>query len=89
MSLNLDLVGLGVSSVTVDGRTADWSRDGQELTVTPRRPLKERQRFDVVVRYRGVPVELEIPGYGIPAGFMTTPDGRDAWVEETRSRPAH
>lgn len=65
MSLNLDLVGLGVSSVTVDGRTADWSRDGQELTVTPRRPLKERQRFDVVVRYRGVPVERD-PGLRHP-----------------------
>jgi aminopeptidase N len=74
-SLNLDLVGLDVSSVKVNGRTADWSRNGQELTVTPRRPLKERQRFDVVVRYGGVPVEFEIPGFGIPAGFMTTPDG--------------
>jgi len=33
---NLDLVGLTVRSIEVDGRAASWSRSGQELSVTPR-----------------------------------------------------
>ncbi len=32
---NLDLDGLTVRSIKVDGRSAHWSRDGGELTVTP------------------------------------------------------
>ena len=34
---DLDLVGLNVRSVKVDGRNAAWARDGQELVITPRR----------------------------------------------------
>lgn len=74
-SFNLDLVGLEVTDVEVNHRDAQWSRSGQELVVTPRRPLRDRQRFTVEIEYEGVPVEFEIPGFGIPAGFMTTPDG--------------
>ena len=74
-SFNLDLVGLTVRSVKVDNRSATWSRRGQELVITPRRPLRSGKRFEVDVTYDGVPVEFVIPGFGIPAGFMTTPDG--------------
>ena len=34
-SFNLDLRGLTVSSVTVNGSTATFTRKGQELTITP------------------------------------------------------
>ena len=34
-SFNLDLDGLTVRSISVDGRSRAWSRDGGELTVTP------------------------------------------------------
>jgi aminopeptidase N len=74
-SFNLDLVGLDVKRVKVDGRRASWSRSGQELTVTPRRPLKDGHRFKVEVRYEGVPVEFILPGTDIRTGFMATPDG--------------
>jgi aminopeptidase N len=74
-SFNLDLVGLTVRSVDVDNRPATWSRSGQELVITPERPLRPGKRFKVEVTYDGVPVEFVIPGFGIPAGFMTTPDG--------------
>jgi aminopeptidase N len=74
-SFNLDLVGLTVRSIEVNNQAATWSRSGQELVVTPRRPLRPGKRFKVEVRYDGVPVEFVIPGFGIPAGFMTTPDG--------------
>ena len=68
-SFNLDLVGLTVHSVRVDGRQASWSRDGGELTVTPERGLRERRSFTVVVRYSGIPESLE------GAGFVHTDDG--------------
>jgi aminopeptidase N len=74
-SFNLDLVGLEVRDVKANGKRASWSRDGQELVVTPRRPLKKRARFEVVVRYGGVPVELQAPDIPVPRGFMPTSDG--------------
>jgi aminopeptidase N len=74
-SFNLDLVGLEVRHVKVNGRRAAWSRSGQELTITPRRPLEEGSRFKVKVRYDGVPVEFILPGTDIRTGFMATPDG--------------
>jgi aminopeptidase N len=74
-SFNLDLVGLEVRKVQVNGRNAKWSREGQELIVDPKGRLKDGRRFTAKVTYDGVPVEFEIPGFGIPAGFMTTEDG--------------
>jgi aminopeptidase N len=74
-SFNLDLVGLEVRRVKVDGMGAAWSRDGQELVVTPRRPLKKRAGSKIVVRYGGVPVALRAPDIPVPTAFMTTSDG--------------
>jgi hypothetical protein len=68
-SFNLDLVGLDVKSIKVDGRRASWSRDGQELTVTPRKGLRDHRSFTTVVRYSGIPESLE------GAGFIATDDG--------------
>ena len=69
-SFNLDLDGLTVRSVTVDGRRARWSRDEAELTVTPRHGLREGTRFTTVVRYDGTPQTL--PNN---KGFFHTDDG--------------
>ena len=38
-AFNLDFQGLTIRSLTVDGRPARWTRNGGELTVTPRRAL--------------------------------------------------
>ena len=46
---DLDLVGLDVHRIRVDGARATWSRAGQELTITPRHALKKHQRFTVRV----------------------------------------
>jgi aminopeptidase N len=43
--------------------------------ITPKRALQQGRRFDVEVRYSGVPVEFILPGTTIRTGFMTTPDG--------------
>jgi aminopeptidase N len=50
---NLDLRGFTVRSVLVDGKAAAFSRDGQELTVTPRRELRRGSAFKVKVTYDG------------------------------------
>jgi hypothetical protein len=73
-SFNLDLDGLTVRSVTVDGRPAAWSRNDGELTVVPRHGLREGSRYTTVVRYDGVPVVLpDESGFG--GGFLHTDDG--------------
>jgi aminopeptidase N len=74
-SLNFDLVGLEVRDVEVGHRQASWTRSGQELTVTPSRPLRAGKPFEVDVTYDGIPVEFVLPGFGIRTGFMATPDG--------------
>jgi aminopeptidase N len=74
-SFNLDLVGLTVRRVSVDGARAQWSRSGQELVVTPESPLGPGRGFEVTVRYDGVPVEFVLPGTDIRTGFMATPEG--------------
>ncbi len=74
-SFNLDLDGLTVERVRVDGRPARWSRDGQELTITPGRRIVQDQRFRVKVTYAGVPREFTIPGTDIRTGFMAVEDG--------------
>ena len=40
-SFSLDLFGLEVLSVTVDGEPAGFTREGLELVVTPRQPLAQ------------------------------------------------
>jgi aminopeptidase N len=75
---NLDLVGLTVRSITVNGRPATWTRTDHELVVTPAAGLRRGRPFTVVVRYDGVPVTQEIvigPNFSIEAGFMHTDDG--------------
>ena len=74
-SLNLDLLGFDVKRVKVRNEGARWSRDGQELTVTPRRPLKRDKRFALTVRYSGVPVDFRDLVIGVPIGFTPTSDG--------------
>ncbi|MGI8612848.1 MAG: M1 family metallopeptidase [Nocardioidaceae bacterium] len=71
---NLDLQGLRVSRVSVDGRSAKWSRSGHELVVRPVAPLPARTGHDVVVRYSGVP-HTHIDPDGSEDGWVPTDDG--------------
>jgi len=73
-ALNLDLDGLDVRSVTVDGTAADWNRAGQELTVRPRDELDEGATFRVTVRYSGTPATVTDPD-GSEEGWLRTADG--------------
>ncbi|GGV77146.1 metallopeptidase [Streptomyces griseoloalbus] len=83
-ALNLDLEGLDVETVTVDGATARWSRAGQELTVRPRDALRRDAGFRVTVRYSGAPVTVTDPD-GSEEGWLRTADGALALGEPAGS----
>ena len=72
---DLDLVGLTVHGVRVDGKTATWRRDGQELVISPGRALDRHADFRVVVRYGGIPTPVPDLLTHLPTGFMATSDG--------------
>ncbi|MEU2306687.1 M1 family metallopeptidase [Streptomyces misionensis] len=75
-SFDLDLQQLEVTKVQVNGRRAAFSRDGDEVTVTPRGALAKGRRFTVNVTYGGVPQPLSGPiVFGSEYGWMKTPDG--------------
>ncbi|WP_030018274.1 M1 family metallopeptidase [Streptomyces monomycini] len=75
-SFHLDLQKLAVTSIEVDGRRAKFTRSGDEITVTPKRPLEEDERFTVEVVYGGVPLPLSGPiVFGSDYGWMKTDDG--------------
>ena len=61
-TFNLDLSGLEVHSVTVDGADAEFSRSGHELTVQPASPLTASSQFAVAVVYSGSPEPIADPG---------------------------
>ncbi|MEV6829006.1 M1 family metallopeptidase [Amycolatopsis sp. NPDC051102] len=64
-SFDLDLHGLTVDSVKVDGRDAKFARTGDhELVITPARPLWRGQDFKVAIAYHGVPAPISDPSLG-------------------------
>jgi aminopeptidase N len=71
---DLDLRGLRVSTVRVDGRAARFRRHGQELVISPHRVLRSGRRFTVRVRYRGHPHPV-IDSDGSKDGWIPTDDG--------------
>ncbi|MEU6197801.1 M1 family metallopeptidase [Streptomyces sp. NPDC047061] len=73
-AFDLDLQGLHVDDVTVEGRQARWNRAGQELTVRPHDDLAEGETFSTTVRYSGRPQKLTDPD-GSEEGWLRTADG--------------
>jgi aminopeptidase N len=72
---NLDFGGESLGSVSVDGRRAGWTREGDELVITPRRPLASGRRFVVRVSdFVAVPTEPN-PDEPETTGFFFTLDG--------------
>lgn len=57
--LNLDSATGKVLRVTVDGRSAAWRRTGEELEITPRRPIAAGRSFVVRATVRGA---IRTPG---------------------------
>ncbi|MCL6673310.1 M1 family metallopeptidase, partial [Streptomyces panaciradicis] len=75
-SFDLDLQKLEVTRVEVNGRPADFTRDGDELHITPKAVVRKGHDFRVAVTYGGVPEPLNGPIiFGSDYGWMKTPDG--------------
>ena len=71
---DLDLRGFAVKQVLVDGVAASFSRDGQELVITPATGIVDGAAFEVMVRYAGVPEVVVDPDEAIE-GWVPTDDG--------------
>ena len=77
---NLDLQGLRIRSITVDGAPAKWTRDGFELTVLPAAPILDGKSFTTTVRYVGKPAPYRHKQLG-RIGWIPTKDGATALSE--------
>ena len=69
----LDLSGLKVSAVKVDGAPAEFSRERAELIVRPVTPIAAGAGFTVEIAYSGVPERIDDPG---------VPFARMGWFNE-------
>ncbi|GAA2138432.1 M1 family metallopeptidase [Nocardioides koreensis] len=71
-SFSLDLEGLRVQRVRVDGRDASFRRHGHELVISPARPVQGA--FSATIRYRGTPHDHTDPDKS-SEGWIVTDDG--------------
>jgi len=87
-SFNLDLVGLEVLSVDVDGVTADFVHEGEELTITPDGPIDSGSEFEVTIAYQGTPQGVPTPAWRQDVGWIdaggfsyvvSQPSGAHGW----------
>lgn len=75
LSFNLDFVGFAIEKIIVNGASADYSRKGQELTVTPLKPLMKGRSFMVEIHYNGSPEEMQSVALPVQTGWITFDDG--------------
>ncbi len=70
---DLDFGGNTVAKVSVNGRAAGFTRNGDELVITPQHYLPKGHRFTVTVSgFTATPIEANADS---PVGFVTTSDG--------------
>ena len=74
---DLDLSGMRVSSVLVNGVAATFLQQGEELVVSPRTSLLRGSAFTTSVTYAGVPKTITGSPivFGADYGWQYTPDG--------------
>ena len=85
---SLDLDGLKVTSVSVDGGKAKWSRGRGKVKIVPATALEKGERFTVELRYQGQPRKVTDPDGEIEGWYRTSdgavgvgePVGTAAWL---------
>ena len=81
-SFDLDFHGDGFGAVTVDGRPAQTSWDGDELVITPAHPIRRGAWFVVrVAHFTSTPVVPD-PNVFLGAPFFAAPDN-SAWAGQS------
>lgn len=83
ITFNLDLVGMFVSNIFVDGSQARFERQGRELIVLPASQLVPGQRTSVRVEYSGIPTPLNDGTAPESVGWITRPWGSYVASEPT------
>jgi aminopeptidase N len=83
---DLDLRGFSIGELTVNGAPAAYTRDGQELQITPAAGIPQGRTFTVTVGYRGTPTVVTDPDQSIE-GWVPTDDGAVS-VGEPQGSPA-
>ena len=78
-SFTLDLIGLDVTSVTVDGAAAEVDRIQRGLRIRPPGPLASGTTAAVIIAYGGEPQTIDTPSLG-PIGWMRLPDDAGSYV---------
>jgi len=73
--LSLDFIGFQVESVRVGGSQAEFSRQGNELVITPPDPVAVGSKFVVEASYSGQPQPIEAEAIPIMIGWRRTADG--------------
>jgi aminopeptidase N len=71
---DLDLHGLTVQSVTIDGKAATSSHSADKLVITPAHSIPIGASFTTKIQYGGVPTGYN-DKYNGPGGFLAQPDG--------------
>ncbi len=74
-SFNLDFIGFKIDTIVVNGESATFGRDGQELTITPSTPLAKNQPFTVEVKYQGSPESTSSTAIPIQIGWISFSQG--------------
>ena len=74
-SFNLDWAGTSYGAVAVNGRPAAVVQDGEDIVITPEKPIHKGSKFRVVVaQYTATPTAVD-PEVDSSAAFFYTPDG--------------
>jgi aminopeptidase N len=71
---SLDLDGLKVTSVSVDGEVAEYGRGRGKVKIVPATPIAKGEAFTVELHYQGVPRKVTDPD-GSTEGWYRTKDG--------------
>ncbi len=74
-SLNVDLVGMSVDEIQIDGVDAAFSRDGRELTVEPTSTIVADSLSQIQITYHGTPTPVPDPAFPTDLGWLDEPWG--------------
>lgn len=71
---SMDLRGLKVSRVTIDGKSVKFTRSATKLFITPKSGIRQGQTFLVQIAYSGRPSKIK-SATGFVEGWLETNDG--------------